>query len=178
MREAGLPLGDPVLRDALAIADQEALPRVDQGHKGLLGTVGINARVSHGIGSHDPEPWPGVVTVPGRFSSGADRRLVRHSRHGRIAGHESVSNSVDDLVHGTQVERDVAERVTDVLDQSPRGAMPTSKCTDQGAHARAITGLRLAWHLRCELSPTSLALALLEDERGSSISSGGNSITG
>ena len=42
--------------------------------------------------------------------------------------------------------------------------MHAGQFPDQGAQARAITGLMLAWHRRCELSPTSLALALLEDE--------------
>jgi hypothetical protein len=35
---------------------------------------------------------------------------------------------------------------------------------DQSTEARAITGPMLAWYLRFELSATSLAVALLEDE--------------
>ena len=42
--------------------------------------------------------------------------------------------------------------------------MHAGQCTDQGAQARAITGLLWAWHLRFELSSTALAVALLEDE--------------
>ena len=74
-----------------------------------------------------------------------------------------MRDSVDDFVHCTQADWEVADRVTEGLDQSPRGAMQTGKFTAQGAQARAITGLLLAWHLRCELSPTALALALLKD---------------
>ena len=42
--------------------------------------------------------------------------------------------------------------------------MRAGECSDEGAQARAIPGLRLAWHLRFALPATSLALALLEDE--------------
>src|SRR6185295_17881451 len=48
MGEACLTLVDPILIDAVAIADQDALPLVDQGQKGLFGAVEINAIVGHG----------------------------------------------------------------------------------------------------------------------------------
>ena len=42
--------------------------------------------------------------------------------------------------------------------------MDTGEFTDQGAQARAIAGLMFTWHLRFEVSATSLALPLLEHE--------------
>lgn len=77
MREAGGTVVAPVVRAARAIAAQEAVPRVAQGTKGLLGTVGLHALGGHGRGSAAPEPWQGVLTVPGRCLKGAARGLGR-----------------------------------------------------------------------------------------------------
>ena len=164
MGQASLALVDPVLIDAIAIADQDALPIVGQGHKGVFGAVGINAIVGYGIGGHDPEPLQGVLAVPGCFINGAHRCLVSQSRNGLIVGHDGLRDPMDDLLHRAQADGDIENRVTEVLDESPRGTMRAGECSDEGAQARAIPGLMLAWHLRFELPATSLALALLEDE--------------
>jgi hypothetical protein len=65
-------------------------------------------------------------------------------------------------LHRAQADWDVEDRVTAVLDQAPRGVMHASECSDRGTEAGPITGLIVTWHLRFELSSTSLALALLK----------------
>jgi hypothetical protein len=55
--------------------------------------------------------------------------------------------------------------------------MHAGEFTDQGPQAGPITGLMLAWYLRFELSSTSLALTLLEDEGVDLHLDGGNSMT-
>src|SRR5262245_56917069 len=81
-----------------------------------------------------------------------------------MVGRDGLRDALDDFLHRAQAERDVAHRMTEVLDQSPRGAMHTGEFSDQGTEAGPITGLIVTWHLRFELSSTSLALPLLQDE--------------
>src|SRR5207249_8367514 len=42
MGQTGLAIMDPMLIDAIAIAHQDALPRLDQGEEGFFGAVGMN----------------------------------------------------------------------------------------------------------------------------------------
>ena len=107
MGETGLALVDPVLIDAVAIADQDALPIFDQGQKGLFGTVGINAIVSHLVGGHDPEPLQGVLAVPWRFINVAHRGLVGQSRNGLMVGHEGLRDALDDFVSCAQADGEI-----------------------------------------------------------------------
>jgi hypothetical protein len=164
MGQTGLALVDPVLIDAVALTDQDALPLVDQGQKGVWGAMGINALGGHGIGAHDPEPLSGVLAVPGRFINVAHGRLVGQSRTSLMVGHDGLRDALDDFLHRAQADREVDHRVTDVLYQSPRGAMHAGEFSAQGTEARPITGLMVAWPLRFELPATALAVARLEDE--------------
>src|SRR5262245_49199267 len=81
-----------------------------------------------------------------------------------MVGRDGLRDALDDFLHRAQADWDVAHRVTEVLDQSPRGAMHAGEFSDQGTEAGLITGLIVTWHLRFELASTSLALALLQDE--------------
>jgi len=161
--EACLTLVAPILIDAVAIADQDALPLVDQGQKGLFGAVEINAIVGHGIGDHDPEPLQGVWAVPGRFINVPHRCLVGQSANGLRVGHDGVRDALDNFLHRAQADGEIKDRVTEILDESPRGAMHAGEFRAQGTEAGSITGLMGTWHLCFELPATSLAVALLED---------------
>ena len=41
----------PILIDAITITDQDALPILNQGGKGLFGAIGVNEVKRHGIGA-------------------------------------------------------------------------------------------------------------------------------
>jgi hypothetical protein len=101
MGATGVALGAPVLLDTVASADHEALPILDQSHKGRLGTVGLKTRVRHLVGGHEPEPWPGVLAVPWRCIHVAHRGLVGQSRNGLMVGHEGLRDALDDFLYGT-----------------------------------------------------------------------------
>src|SRR5207249_12153676 len=48
MGQTGLSRLDPALIDAVAITDQDALPLLNQGQKGVFGSVGVNERERDG----------------------------------------------------------------------------------------------------------------------------------
>jgi hypothetical protein len=163
MRETGWALVAPVLLDAVAIADRDALPIFAQGPKGRCGTVGIKALVRHLGGGHDPEPWQGVLAVPWRCITVAHRGLVGQSRHGRLGGPEGVRDAWDDFLYRAQAAGDGETRVPAVWDEAPRGALPAGAFAAPGTQARAITGLRVTGPLRFALPAPSLAEALVQE---------------
>jgi len=163
MGEAWVTLVAPRLLDAVAIAAPDAWPLVDQGQKGLLGAVGRQALVGHGIGAQAPEPGQGVGAVPGRFIPVPHRCLVGQSAHGLRVGHDGGRDALENFWPRAQAEGARKDRVTASLEEAPRGARPAGACRDQGSEAGARTGLLVTWHRCFELPATSLAVALLED---------------
>jgi hypothetical protein len=164
MGQTRLPVIDPVLIDAVAIADQEAWPRRDQGPQGLCGAVGSNARVSDLVGGHAPEPLHGILAVPRRVVTVAHWGLGGQRGNGLIVGRDGVRDAPDDCLHRPQADREVEDGGTAILDETPRGALDAGEGSAPGTQARAIAGLLVAWHLRFALSSASWALPLLEEE--------------
>ena len=80
----------PVLIDAVAIAHQDALPRLDQGKEGFFGAVGMNEIERHGVRGQRPQPVQSVLAVPGSFVDIADSGLARQGGNGLIVGYEGL----------------------------------------------------------------------------------------
>ena len=157
---------DPVLIDPVAIADQDARPLLDQVEKGLFGAMRMNEIEGHRVGAQGPQPLQGVLTVPRRFINIADRSLAGQGGNGFIVRQDRVGGPVDDLLYGAQTDRNLQDRVAEILNEASGGAVHASECRDEGGHARAIAGLMRAGHLRFEDTATTRTLALLEDEMG------------
>ena len=110
---------DPRLRDAVAIAHQEALPRLDQGEEGFFGAVGMHERERHGVRGQRPQPVQSVMAVPGGVVERADGGLARQGGTGLRVGHEGLRGAVDQLWHRAQTERKVQDRAAAILDEAP-----------------------------------------------------------
>ena len=67
---------NPMLIDSVAIADQETLPLLNQGEKGVFGSVGVKEIERDGLGAQGPEPIQGVLAIPWGLIDIADWRLT------------------------------------------------------------------------------------------------------
>ena len=84
MSQARLAMVHPVLIDAVAITDQDTVPILNQGGKGLFGPIGVNQVERHGVGAQSPEPVQGILAVPGRLIDIADSGLAGQRSNGFI----------------------------------------------------------------------------------------------
>ena len=147
--------------DAVAIADQDALPVLDQGRKGLFGAMGVNQIERDGLGGQGPQPLQGIVAIPGRLINVAHGGLPGEGGNGFVVGHDGLRNPVDHLLHGPQAHRNMQDGVAEVLDKTPRGPMHAGEFADEGRQARAIAGLMLGGDLGFEVLATPRTMALV-----------------
>jgi hypothetical protein len=84
MGQAGLAMVYPVLIDTVAITDQNALPLLNQGGKGLFGAMRVNEVERHRIGAQGPKPIQRLLAVPGRLIDIADRGLASQGSNGLV----------------------------------------------------------------------------------------------
>jgi hypothetical protein len=131
MGQTRLAMLHPVLIHAVAIADEDALPIIDQGEKGIFGTVGMNEIQGHGIGRHGPQPLQSMVAIPGRFIDVAHWSLARQGGNRVIMGRDGLRGSVNHLLHRSQADGKVQDRVAEVLNEAPRAPMHRSQCADE-----------------------------------------------
>ena len=91
----------PILIDAVTITDQDTLPILNQGGKGLLGTIGVNEVERHRIGAQSPEPVQSILAVPGRLIDIAHRGLTGQGGNGLIVGPDGLRDAVNDFLNCT-----------------------------------------------------------------------------
>jgi len=144
----------PVLIDAVAITDQDALPILDQGQKGFRGAVGTHHRQRHRVGGHSPQPLQGVVAIPGHCINVAHSGLPRQGGKGLVMGDEGVRGPLNHFLDGAQAHGQMQDRVTAIVHETPRIAVHATECSYERRQTRAVAGGVWAGHIR--LVPNSL----------------------
>ena len=126
----------------------------------------MNEIERHGVGGQSPQPVQGVLAVPGGFVNVADGGLARQGGNGLIMRHEGLRGAFDHLLDRTEADRNVQDRLAEILNEAPGGAVHPRQFADESRQARPIAGLMLARYLGFESLATAGTLALLEDEMG------------
>jgi len=95
---------DPVLIEAVAVADQDALACADQFQKGFLGTVGMKHEEGHhGVG-HDPQPVELAVVLPGGLVQVVHRGVMGRFLDRLVMGQDRGRGPVNDLLNGAETD--------------------------------------------------------------------------
>jgi hypothetical protein len=100
MRQAGLPIVDPVLIYPIAIAHQQTRPILYQIEKGLFGAPRMNHIEGHLLTGHHPQPFQGILTVPGCFINITHPCLTRLRGNQHVIRIDRQGHPVDHLLNG------------------------------------------------------------------------------
>jgi hypothetical protein len=144
MSQASLAMVDPILIDAVAITDQDALPLFNQGEKGLLGVMGVNEVERYGIGAQGPKPLQRMLAVPGRLIDIAHFGLAGQGSNGFIVRQDSAGDPINQLLHRAQTHGDIQDGVTEIVGVhrtfTDSAKIPTSYQLYQGKICGMISG--------------------------------------
>ena len=155
MGQTGLPLRHPGLIDAVAIADQDAIPVVDEGQERLFGAARVDA-IEGGLWTgHDPEPLERAMAKPRRFINVIDRSVASDTGNGLIVGLDGQGDAVEDFLDGPQADGDPEHGGTERLAEGAAGALHPRHFADQGAEPWAIAGVMLGWQVRLDAVATA-----------------------
>jgi hypothetical protein len=145
MGQTGLALGHPGLIDAIAITDEDAIPVVNEGQEGRLGTARVDTIEGRLWRGHDPEPLEMALTKPGWIIDVPHRGMAHDTGNGFIGGLESQRDTVDDFLDGPQADGDAKYGGTERLDEGATGALHPGHLADQGAEPWPISGVMRRW---------------------------------
>jgi hypothetical protein len=100
MRQAGLPRIHPILIHPIAITYQQTRPILNEIEKGFFGTPRMNHVERYLLTGHHPQPFQGILTVPGGFINRIDGCLTRLLGDQRVIGIDRSGHPIQDLLNG------------------------------------------------------------------------------
>ena len=156
--QAGLACLHPALVHAIAIADQEPLPVVDQGREGFFGPVGMNHVERHRVTGHHPQPLQRVGEEPRGFINVVDRSPAGVQRNRVIVRGDRLRHPVEHLLDRSQAQGHPQHGGAKGLDHPPPVAIGPGQFADQGTETRPIARGMLGGKLclaPCATAPTA-----------------------
>ncbi len=121
----------------------------------------MNQIERHGVGGQGPQPLQGVLAIPRCFINVADGGVTSQGGDRLIVGQYGLRGPVDGLLQCPQTDRNMEDRVAEVLDETPRVPMHTGQFANECRQARAIAADLYAWHVGFEQRATPGTVALL-----------------
>ena len=101
----------------------------------------------HSLIGHYPEPLQGVETVPGSFINIVDWSLPRLPRNRYVVGGERLRQPVQDLLDGTQTDRDLQHGGTKRLHETAAVPVRPREFPYEGTEPRAVACGMFGRHL-------------------------------
>jgi hypothetical protein len=145
MGQAGLPLRHPGLIDAVPIADQDAIPVVDERQERLFGAARVDTIEGGLWRGHAPKPLERSMAKPGGGIDVIDWGVASDVGNRLLVGLDGQGDTVEDFLDGSQTDGEAEYRGTERLHEGAAGALNTGHFAHQGAEPRAVSGVVLEW---------------------------------
>jgi len=164
VRQAGLAASDPGVVHAVASADEDACPVVDEGRTGCCGPVGMQHGERRGVTHDPPQPLQGAGEKPRGFIAIIDWGLARLRGNGVIMRRDGLRDAVSALLHGAEAAWHLEHRGTKTLDDVSTCPVGPGTFPDEGGQPRVRAGRMLGGDLGVVQSTTDRTPPLVQHQ--------------
>ena len=138
MGQAGLTQSHPFRVNAITVADQNALPILNQCLESLLRPMLVNHEVRSQAIAHDPQPLQHSFAIPSGFIHVIDGRISDNRADGLVMGFDGAGDSVEDLLNGSLADMQAQHREEKVLSGASGVGLGAGHDGNNGGESRAV----------------------------------------
>ena len=164
MRQTGLTQPHPFRVNGVAVADQNALPILDQCLESLLRPMPVNHEISRQAIPHDPQPLQRSLAIPSCFVHVIDGRTSDTRADGLVMRGDGAGNPVEDFLDGALADMQAQHRKEKVLGGSSRVGLGADHDGNNGGESRAVARAVLRGDERLEQFAAVAAPTSMQDE--------------